>query len=215
MLQRMRRGPEFRRDPSRLPCNLPHQRLTRSLLHDNAGSADLAHVRDPLMARVEAALFGAEEPMTRRALSALVESPRSTDSDRAIAALQVALDSEGCAFQIVELAGGFQLLTRPVYFSWLARLRQGAGEGRLTATLLETLAIVAYRQPIMRADLEVIRGVDCRDSLHELMDRGLVRISGRDESLGRPILYSTTKRFLQLFGLRDLSDLPPLETVKK
>jgi segregation and condensation protein B len=102
-----------------------------------------------------------------------------------------------------------------VYFSWLARLRQGAGEGRLTATLLETLAIVAYRQPIMRADLEVIRGVDCRDSLQELMVRGLVRISGRDESLGRPILYSTTKRFLQLFGLRDLSDLPSLETAKK
>jgi segregation and condensation protein B len=80
---------------------------------------------------------------------------------------------------------------------------------------LETLAIVAYRQPIMRADLEVIRGVDCRDSLQELMVRGLVRISGRDESLGRPILYSTTKRFLQLFGLRDLSDLPSLETAKK
>jgi segregation and condensation protein B len=194
---------------------LPHQRLTRSLLHDNVGSADLANVRDPLMARVEAALFGAEEPMTRRALSALVESPRSADSGRAIAALQATLDSEECAFQIVELAGGFQLLTRQVYFSWLARLRQGAREGRLTATLLETLAIVAYRQPIMRADLELIRGVDCRDSLHELMVRGLVRISGRDESLGRPILYSTTKRFLQLFGLRDLSDLPSLETAKK
>ena len=215
MLERIRRGPELRRDPSRLPRDTPRIVRMQSSQAGNSQSGDLVHVRDPLMARVEAALFGAEEPITRRALSALVDSPRSADSHRAIGALQAALDSEECAFEIAELAGGFQLLTRPEYFPWLARLRQGAGEGRLTATLLETLAIVAYRQPIMRTDLEVIRGVDCRDALHELMVRGLVRISGRDESLGRPILYSTTKRFLQVFGLRNLSDLPPLETAKK
>jgi segregation and condensation protein B len=215
MLQGIRRGPESRRDPSRLPRDETRRRQTPSSLNGRIRSADYEYVRDPQMAIVEAALFAAEGPITRRALSALIDSPRSADSHRAITALQAALDAEGCAYQIVELAGGFQLLTRPVFYPWLARLRQGAGEGRLTATLLETLAIVAYRQPIMRADLEVIRGVDCRESLHELMVRGLVRISGRDESLGRPILYSTTKRFLQLFGLRELSDLPALETAKK
>ena len=118
--------------------------------------------------------------------------------------------AEGSAFQVEEIAGGYQLLTRPEFHPWLVRLRQTAGEPKLSGALLETLAIVAYRQPIMRADLEAIRGVHCGDILRQLMERGLVRIAGRDDSLGRPVLYGTTKKFLATFGLRDLRDLPPV-----
>ncbi len=118
---------------------------------------------------------------------------------------------DGTAFQIEELAGGVQLLTRPQYHRWLTTLRRGSVEVRLTAPARETLAIVAYRQPIMRADVEAIRGVHCGDTLRLLMERGLVRIAGRDDSLGRPVLYGTTKKFLQLFGLRSLKELPQAE----
>jgi segregation and condensation protein B len=117
-------------------------------------------------------------------------------------------DQDGTAFQVEELAGGFQLLTRPEYHPWLARLRRMGNEMRLTAAARETLAIVAYRQPIARADVEAIRGVQSGDMLHQLMEKGLVRIAGRDESLGRPVLYATTRKFLQTFGLRNLRDLP-------
>ena len=101
-------------------------------------------------------------------------------------------------------------MTRPEFHPWLVRLRQTAGEPKLSGVLLETLAIVAYRQPIMRADLEAIRGVHCGDALRHLMERGLVRMAGRHDSLGRPVLYATTKKFLTTFGLRDLRDLPPV-----
>jgi segregation and condensation protein B len=166
------------------------------------------------MARVEAALFCAEEPVSLRRLTALAEVSHLVDTQRAIDLLISANEAEPSAFQIVDVAGGYQLLTRPEFFPWLVRLRQAAGEMKLSATLLETLAIVAYRQPIMRADLEAVRGVHCGDALRELMERGLVRIVGRDDSLGRPILYGTTKKFLQVFALRDLRDLPELETGK-
>jgi segregation and condensation protein B len=125
--------------------------------------------------------------------------------------MQALYAEEGAAFQVEELAGGYQLLTRPEFHPWLVRLRRTAGEPKLTGALLETLAIVAYRQPIMRADLEAVRGVRCDEALRQLMERGLVRIAGRDDSLGRPVLYGTTKKFLQAFGLRDLRDLPPVD----
>jgi segregation and condensation protein B len=133
---------------------------------------------------------------------------------RLIRKLQCLYDRDGTAFQIEELAGGFQLLTRPQYHRWLASLRRGHSELRLTAAARETLAIVAYRQPIMRADIEGIRGVHCGETLRLLMEKGLVRIAGRDDSLGRPVLYGTTKKFLQVFGLRSLKDLPRAEEFK-
>ena len=173
--------------------------------------ADDPHVRNAEVARLEAGFFSAEEPLSPRRLMALAELPDLGSVTRGIEELRSAYDSEGSPFQIVELALGYQLLTRSEYFPWLARLRQSAGEAKLGGTLLETVAIIAYRQPIMRADLEAIRGVHCGDALRELLERGLVRIAGRDNSLGRPILYGTTKKFLQVFGLRELGDLPPLE----
>ena len=127
---------------------------------------------------------------------------------RLLRKLQGLYDSDDTAFQIEELAGGFQLLTRPAYHRWLATLRRGQVDLHLTGAARETLAIVAYRQPIMRANIEAIRGVHCGETLRLLMEKGLVRITGRDDSLGRPVLYGTTKKFLQIFGLRTLKDLP-------
>src|SRR5262249_52046183 len=119
--------------------------------------------------------------------------------------------ADDSAFQIEELAGGYQLLTRPEFHPWIARLRQSAPEAQLTAAARETLAIIAYRQPVTRADVESIRGVGSQDVLERLRERGRSRLAGRDDSLGRPTLYETTKKFLQLFGLRSLRDLPPAE----
>jgi segregation and condensation protein B len=112
----------------------------------------------------------------------------------------------------VEVAGGFQLLTRPIFYRWLARMPAPPAELRLSGAALETLTIVGYRQPIMRADVEAVRGVQCGDILRQLMERGLVRIAGRHDSLGRPVLYGTTRKFLQVFGLKSLRDLPAIDT---
>jgi segregation and condensation protein B len=100
------------------------------------------------------------------------------------------------------------LLSRPKFGNWLRRLHRTPVEARLSAPALESLAVVAYRQPVPRADIEAIRGVDCSEILRQLMDRDLVRIVGRSQDLGRPYLYGTTRRFLQYFGLRHLDDLP-------
>src|SRR5262249_53269399 len=115
------------------------------------------------------------------------------------------------SFQVEEVAGGYQLLTRAEHYPWLARLRRGATEVQMSAAARETLAIVAYRQPITRADIEGIRGVGCAEGLKQLMEEGLGRLAGRDDSLGRPALYETTRKFLQLYGLKSLKDLPPAE----
>jgi segregation and condensation protein B len=124
-------------------------------------------------------------------------------------------ENDGTAFQIEEIAGGWQLRTRPEFHLWLVRLRRINPDPRLSGAALETLAIIAYRQPIMRAGIEAIRGVQCGELLRHLMERGLVRIAGRDDSLGRPVLYSTTRKFLQIFGLNSLKDLPEIEQLRQ
>src|SRR5262249_16036865 len=123
-------------------------------------------------------------------------------------------DADGTAFQIEELAGGYQLLTRPRYHPWLARLKRTGHEVRLTPATLETLAVIAYKQPIMRAEGEKIRGRMCAEIIRMLMEKGLVRVGGRHDSLGRPQLYGTTRKFLQVFGLNALKDLPEVEALK-
>jgi segregation and condensation protein B len=202
-------GPQLARRPDRLPAN--HRRpawLRRPAAPDPAPAGP--DVRDAKLARLEAILFAAEEPLAARRLATLAELADAAEARRLAERLRGLLADEGSAFRVEEIAGGYQLLTRSEFHPWLVRLRQTAGEPKLTGALLETLAIVAYRQPIMRADLEAIRGVHCGEALRQLMERGLVRIAGRDDSLGRPVLYGTTKKFLATFGLRDLRDLPPV-----
>jgi segregation and condensation protein B len=123
-------------------------------------------------------------------------------------------DRRGSALRIVELAGGYRLLTRPQLASWLRLLAQTPSEVRLSAPSLETLAVIAYRQPVGRADIEAIRGVNCGEIIRQLMDRDLVKIGGRGDELGRPYLYATTKHFLEIFGLSGLEDLPRAEVVR-
>ncbi len=183
-----RRGPELRRRYDRLPQDHPlplWYRLQAEERAAPAASGELA--RDERLALVEAALVAADEPLPARKLASAAGLADAAEARRQVRRLQALYDLDGTAFQVEELAGGFQLLTRPEYHRWLVRLRRGGQELRLTAALRETLAIVAYRQPVMRADVEAVRGVHCGELLRVLMEKGLVRIAGRHESLGRPV----------------------------
>jgi segregation and condensation protein B len=196
------------RDRAQLPGNQRSPALHRFFREEKRAAVVGELARDPRLASVEAALLAADEPLTLRRLAVVAGLNDHTETRRLVERLRDFYERDGTSFQIEELAGGFQLLTRAEFHPWLVRLRRTGNELRLTVAARETLAIVAYRQPITRADVEAIRGVQSGDMLHQLMEKGLVRISGRDDSLGRPVLYATTKKFLQMFGLRTLRDLP-------
>ena len=165
-------------------------------------------VRDPPLARTEAVLFLAREPLTSRKLAQFAGLADGTAARTLIRRLNGLYDLSGSAFRVEEVAGGYQLLTRPQFGGWLLRMFTSPRSCRLSAPALETLAVVAYRQPAPRADIEAIRGVDCGEILRQLMDRDLVRVVDRGDELGRPYRYGTTRRFLQVFGLKHLDDLP-------
>jgi segregation and condensation protein B len=160
------------------------------------------------LSRLEAVLFLAKEPLSSRKIAILANLADGSEARTLIRQLQSRYESAGRAFQIEEVAGGFQMLTRPRYARWVRKYGPGKSALGFSGPALETLAIVAYRQPILRADVEAIRGVACDEILRQLMDRGLLRIVGRANELGRPILYGTTRRFLEVFGLKSLDDLP-------
>lgn len=164
--------------------------------------------RDERAARVEAVLFVATEPLSSRKIAEVASLADGTEARTLIRQLNEFYDSKSSAFRIEEVAGGFQLLTRPKFGGWLRRLHPLPAETRLSAPALETLAVVAYRQPVMRAEVESIRGVQCGEILRQLIERDLVRIVGRSDELGRPFLYGTTKAFMLAFGLRSLAELP-------
>lgn len=172
-------------------------------------------IRTPKMARVEAVLIVADGALSSRKLAqfALLSDP--TEARTIVRQLNELYDGHGSSFRIEQVAVGYQLLTRPQFAHWLGKLHQRQAELKLTPPALETLAIVAYRQPIIRADIEAIRGVGCTEMLKQLMDRELVRIGGADDSLGRPHLYETTRTFLEVFGLRNLDDLPLADRLRK
>jgi segregation and condensation protein B len=180
---------------------------------DAPAAADPA-ARDSGTARLEAVLFLAREPINTRKLAQLANLADGTEARTLIRRLNEWYDTTGSSFTAEEVAGGFQLLTRPQFGGWLRRACGGPAEVRLSTPALETLAVVAYRQPVMRSEIEAIRGVDCGEILRQLMERGLVRTAGRAEELGRPYLYATTKRCLQLFGLRHLDELPRAEQLR-
>lgn len=164
--------------------------------------------RDERLARLEAALFVSREPQSLRKLAQLANLADGTEARTLVRQLNRYYDASACAFRVEEVAGGYRLLTRPQFGAWLRRLHRTPVETRLSAPALETLAVVAYRQPVVRAGIEAIRGVQCGEILRQLMDRDLLRIVGRSSELGRPLLYGTTKRFLEVFGLKGLDELP-------
>jgi len=165
-------------------------------------------VRDRKATRVEAVLFVSEGALSARRLAQLATLADSTEAVRIVEELNAAYDRDGSAFRVERAANGYLLLTRPVYAHWLGRVHQRQTAMKLSPPAMETLTVIAYRQPITRADIEAVRGVQCTEMLKQLMDRGLVRIAGEDNSLGRPYLYETTRKFLEVFGLRGLDDLP-------
>ena len=182
-----------------------------------------------LMRVIEALLFSAPKPLSIAEITAAIKSAGTADdfspnefagtTESQIAAaleqLKVEYIEQQRAFQLVEKAEGWQLASDPAYASWIRRLVPTPKPARLTAPALETLAIIAYRQPIMRADVEAVRGVTIEGVLQTLMERGLVKIAGRAEIPGRPLLYATTQFFLDHFGLRNLDELPNVEELRK
>lgn len=212
---REHRGPLARRRADRLPRNHRVASIFRLLgIGPISWREQAPGARDLKLANLEAALFAADEPLTARRLAAVAGLKDGNETRRLLRKLQSLYADDRSAFQIEELAGGFQLLTRPEFHSWLARWRRSGHDLRLSSAAKETLAIVAYRQPIPRADVEAVRGVQSGDVLRLLMEKGLVRIVGRQESLGRPVLYGTTRRFLGAFGLRSLNELPEVADLK-
>jgi segregation and condensation protein B len=163
----------------------------------------------PLKSIIEALLFCSDEPVSDERLAATAGDDVTVAAVReAAAALAAEYEASGRAFGVHEIAGGWQLFTRPEFNKYLKKLLQARNEARFTQAALETLSIVAYKQPISRAEIEDIRGVACGDLLRTLMEKGLVRIAGRGEGLGRPLLYGTTKKFLMAFGLSSVKELP-------
>ena len=163
---------------------------------------------------IESLLFVAEEPLTMEKLKSVLESVEAREIKAALQALGDQYEARGGGFMLYEVAGGWQLRSRPEYNEWIKRMLQPSPQ-RLSKPALETLAIVAYNQPIIRADIEHIRGVDCGGVLRQLMERKLVRVLGRKEIPGRPLIYATTKLFLELFGLKDLKDLPSPKEIEE
>ena len=177
-------------------------------------AASVPGTRSAKLARVEAALFAADEPLTARRLAEIANLVDGVEARSLVQELEILYDAEGTAFTVEHLAGGWQLRTRREFAPWLSKLFAARQETRLSQPALETLAVVAYRQPILRSDVEAIRGVACGEMLRQLIERGLVRIVGHHDSLGRPLLYGSTRRFLEVFGLADLSELPMAEQLR-
>src|SRR3984893_14915763 len=178
---------------------------------------------------VESLLFSAQKPLSAKEMVDVIKragqvddlSPneftkvRESEVAAAVEELKIEYGQQERAFQLVEKAEGWQLATDPAYANWVRQLFPGPKPARLTAPALETLAIIAYRQPITRPDVEAVRGVTIDGVLQNLMERGLVKISGRAEVPGRPLLYETTQLFLDHFGLRNLEELPNVEELRK
>ena len=179
---------------------------------------------------IEALLFAAQKPLTVRELVAAIKGACREDAaaagpnefaktteghvSAALEQLKIEYVQQTRAFQLAERSEGWQLVSDPAYAPWVRQLFPAAKPARLTPPSLETLAIIAYRQPITRADVEAVRGVAIDGVLQNLMERGLVKIGGRAEVPGRPLLYETTQFFLEHFGLRDLEELPNAQELR-
>lgn len=164
---------------------------------------------------LEALLFVSHEPLSMDRLVTVLGRVSKAEVVEALRCLREDYNQEGRSLQLVEVAGGFRIVTRPDVAPWVKRLDKVKAAPKLSRSALESLAIVAYKQPIVRAEVEEIRGVETSSVLRTLLERKLVRMMGRKDVPGRPILYGTTKYFLEHFGLRDLSELPPLREFKE
>ena len=163
---------------------------------------------------IEALLFASDEPLTANRLANIAETEVKQVRQH-VGNLNNNYKANSRSFRIEQVAGGYQMLTLSPYNNWLRKLLRARDDSKLSPAALETLAIIAYKQPVIRADVEAIRGVATGELIRSLMYKGLVKIVGRAEVLGRPMLYGTTKKFLEIFGLNSLKDLPKIEELKK
>ena len=162
---------------------------------------------------VEALLFASEKPLTPKDIQAVLTDTKTPDIASAIRVLKYEYEAMGRSFSLQEVAGGFQFRTRSEFGSYVLKMMQ-ASPTRLSRATMETLAIVAYKQPIMRQEIERIRGVDVGGILRTLLEKDLIKIMGRENLPGRPLVYGTTKKFLEVFDLKDIDSLPKLKELK-
>mgnify|MGYP000159066509 CR=1 FL=1 len=163
---------------------------------------------------VEALLFASDEPLTERRVRDILGLRDIRQARRLLQSLQEEYAQAQRGIQVAEVAGGYRMASNPAFAPQVEQLRRTERQSRLSQAALETLAIIAYKQPVHRAEIEAIRGVQVDAILRALQERGLIRVVGRAEILGRPFLYGTTKRFLEVFGLKSLDDLPKVEELR-
>jgi segregation and condensation protein B len=163
-----------------------------------------------LKAIIEALIYASPDPVTIKALIKLLDPETKEDIEAAIAALKVQYEGSG-GLQLIEVAGGYEIVTRPELHEWVRRLFHEQTTQKLSVPALETLAVIAYKQPITAPEITEIRGVNAAGVVGTLIERKLIKIVGRKQVVGRPFLYGTTREFLERFGLNDLSDLPKVE----
>ena len=164
---------------------------------------------------LESLLFVSETPLSVKRATALVKDAKADEVLKAFTALQEEINQMDRSFQVIQIAEGFQLVTRPEYHRWAKELYKIISKTRLSKAAMEALAIVAYKQPVTRAEIEAIRGVDVTNMIQALLEKRMVRILGRAETAGRPLLYGTTHEFLIHFGLKDLMDLPRVSEIQE
>jgi segregation and condensation protein B len=167
-----------------------------------------------LKAIVEALIFASPEPVTLKALVKLLDTEPKEEVEAAITALRQDYERPG-GLQVVEVAGGYQIVTRPEFHEWVRRLFHERTTQKLSVAALETLAVIAYRQPVTAPEIAEIRGVNTAGVLGTLVDRKLIKIVGRKQVVGRPFMYGTTREFLERFGLNDIVDLPKVEDMSE
>jgi len=164
---------------------------------------------------VECLLFATTEPLNLKQIREIVRSVKENQLRALLVELQNEYDRCGSGLQIIEVAGGYQMATRPRYGDWLEPICKRKRKTGLSVAMLETLAIIAYKQPIIRAEVDAIRGVDSSGVIHALQELELIEIVGQKQVPGRPFLYGTTKDFLKHFGLKSLSELPSIESLRE
>ena len=194
-------------EQSNIESQIPDEEQTASAQEDQ-------NIETTAESVAEAVLFASDEPLRAERLADIVGTG-VRQIRQYIENLNDKYKEHNNAFRIEQIAGGYQMLTLNCYNHWLKKLLRARGDSKLSPAAVETLAIIAYKQPVIRADIEAIRGVAAGEMIRSLMYKGMVKITGRAEVLGRPMLYGTTKKFLEIFGLNSLKDLPKVEELKK
>jgi segregation and condensation protein B len=186
------------------------------LMAEGGESARLQALEErELKAILESLLFVSAEPISLERLMIALGTVSKQELKHTLQSLREDFDREGRGVQMVEVAGGYQMVTRTEHAPWIKRLAKSKASPKLSRSAMESMAIIAYKQPIVRSEIEQIRGVEVSGVLRTLLERKLIRMVGRKDVPGRPIMYGTTKLFLQQFGLSDLSQLPPLREFKE